>query len=619
MTTVRSEFRIGLKDETRQGVQSINRSLDELNKSATRAAAGLATIGVGVIAGLGASATSVINLGDKLRDLSFATGQSVEQLSFLDFAAQQSGTSIDTIATASQRLAKNLTEVSRGGGKAAAVALQELGLSAEELARLDLVGQIETIGQALQKIENPSQRAAAGAALFGKQFKELAPLLLDGANGFGELADEFVRLGGVLTTEQAAKFDAFKDSISALQLSVRQAGEAIATIFAPALTGIAQSVTNFVNGIGPALTSRFFDIKAVLLDASRAVQKSKLDFIEFFNVFGVADGSVEATKNRIAEITAEIGRVRDAQQGVIDDQIAQRQKERELIGKAVQGAGLDTTNTADIKAREKASKDLARAEQERFRVYSAAVDETLGQIEAEAREWEELDRRRTAVADAGRSDLQRDLDSLKEINELLGSNSQAYGEAAIDAFDRATGALVTLDDKAKETDKTFAELGATFSSAFEDAILEGEKFSDVLGGLAKDIARLLLRNTVTDPLAGFLGDLFKGSSAGGGVGDFFKGLFGGARANGGPVSSGKAYLVGERGPELFAPGVSGNIIPNGGGGLTVVNIGAAPTKTRERVVNGRRVLYQTFTDAATGATSEGMLSSLGIAPQLVAR
>lgn len=36
------------------------------------------------------------------------------------------------------------------------------------------------------------------------------------------------------------------------------------------------------------------------------------------------------------------------------------------------------------------------------------------------------------------------------------------------------------------------------------------------------------------------------------------------RARGGPVSGGNPYVVGERGPELFVPGRSGSIIPNGG-------------------------------------------------------
>lgn len=49
--------------------------------------------------------------------------------------------------------------------------------------------------------------------------------------------------------------------------------------------------------------------------------------------------------------------------------------------------------------------------------------------------------------------------------------------------------------------------------------------------------------------------------------------FGGARAMGGPVSMGKQYLVGENGPEIFAPGRSGQIIPNHkmGGQVVVIN------------------------------------------------
>ena len=41
------------------------------------------------------------------------------------------------------------------------------------------------------------------------------------------------------------------------------------------------------------------------------------------------------------------------------------------------------------------------------------------------------------------------------------------------------------------------------------------------------------------------------------------------RANGGPVFPGTAYMVGERGPELFTPNTAGQIIPNGGGGVVV--------------------------------------------------
>ena len=50
------------------------------------------------------------------------------------------------------------------------------------------------------------------------------------------------------------------------------------------------------------------------------------------------------------------------------------------------------------------------------------------------------------------------------------------------------------------------------------------------------------------------------------VGDVFRPvqnfIYGGARAMGGPVKAGSAYLVGERGPELFSPNIDGSIVNN---------------------------------------------------------
>jgi uncharacterized protein with PhoU and TrkA domain len=59
-----------------------------------------------------------------------------------------------------------------------------------------------------------------------------------------------------------------------------------------------------------------------------------------------------------------------------------------------------------------------------------------------------------------------------------------------------------------------------------------------------------------------------GSSDAGGLFRFVGGLFAGARAMGGSVAGGMTYLVGERGPELFAPG--GMATPNAAAGVTIV-------------------------------------------------
>ena len=53
--------------------------------------------------------------------------------------------------------------------------------------------------------------------------------------------------------------------------------------------------------------------------------------------------------------------------------------------------------------------------------------------------------------------------------------------------------------------------------------------------------------------------------------------FGGYRADGGRTTPGNAYMVGERGPELFVPGAQGNIVPNNamGSANVVVNVDAS--------------------------------------------
>ena len=55
---------------------------------------------------------------------------------------------------------------------------------------------------------------------------------------------------------------------------------------------------------------------------------------------------------------------------------------------------------------------------------------------------------------------------------------------------------------------------------------------------------------------------------------------------------GKSYLVGERGPELFTPGVSGMVTPNhglGGGTTVVVNVDASGSSVEGNEEQGREL------------------------------
>ena len=72
----------------------------------------------------------------------------------------------------------------------------------------------------------------------------------------------------------------------------------------------------------------------------------------------------------------------------------------------------------------------------------------------------------------------------------------------------------------------------------------------------------------------------------------FGSLFGGFLANGGSAKAGKSYIVGERGPELFTPGVSGMVSPNsslGGSTNVVVNVDASGTNVEGDESEGREL------------------------------
>lgn len=57
-----------------------------------------------------------------------------------------------------------------------------------------------------------------------------------------------------------------------------------------------------------------------------------------------------------------------------------------------------------------------------------------------------------------------------------------------------------------------------------------------------------------------------------GIAGAISSAFGGFRANGGSVSAGTPYVVGEKGAELFVPSSSGTIVPNGAMGGQTINI-----------------------------------------------
>jgi len=138
---------------------------------------------------------------------------------------------------------------------------------------------------------------------------------------------------------------------------------------------------------------------------------------------------------------------------------------------------------------------------------------------------------------------------------------------------KLTKQLFTETDKVAEA---FEKLNQSIRNDIKEGIKGLIKGTSTLGDLLNNVADRFLDLALNQALFGSAaGEFTKGK--GGGIFGAIAGIF---KANGGPVRSGRSFIVGEKGPELFTPGRSGAITPNHklmGGGSTsvVVNVDAS--------------------------------------------
>jgi tape measure domain-containing protein len=172
---------------------------------------------------------------------------------------------------------------------------------------------------------------------------------------------------------------------------------------------------------------------------------------------------------------------------------------------------------------------------------------------------------------------------------LTDADRQALG-LKIAGIQKLTKEQEAAKTAAQQLKDVYTDIGMSIKSGIVDAIqgaVDGTKtLGEVASGVLKNIANKVLDVAINFALFGAM----SGTGTGGGLlGGLFK-----PRANGGPVTGGSTYLVGERGPELFVPGRSGSIVPNdklGGGGSTsvVVNVDASGSKVEGNDQQGNQL------------------------------
>ena len=236
-------------------VVNLTANTSNFQKGMASASSTVTKLGAAAAALGGIAVVRLAQVGDMFDKMSKRTGIAVEELSRFKFAAEQSGSSIQSVENGLRKMANAIQDLERGGANVTQT-MTDLGLSAADLTGKTQTEQFMTFAEALSGIEDPGRRAALTMDIFGKSGSELIPLLQEGAGGFQALSDESDALGGTVTKLQAKLGAELTDAFNRVKVATDGLFRVVATHLAPAVimvTNAFAKMVAFSQGYGRAM------------------------------------------------------------------------------------------------------------------------------------------------------------------------------------------------------------------------------------------------------------------------------------------------------------------------------------------------------------------------------
>ena len=504
-------------------------------------------------------------LGQALNPLTLDLERVAEASGFAGTKTQQFLQKIQQYAEATEaaRLATALleTKIGKGGVKA----LKDFGESAVTLGNnLSVI-----FTQVLAAIAKAAGPLLDGLAKFAGEQADVGSFLARGAGTSQEkLAQEilktnFTRTKGELTTSSSQALQEFS------KRSIGLGGQGFKT---------AAEAKTFATGVASS--------------SQRRVEQPILQEIETLaGTLGPEQKTKKGRESRLPQLQAEVAL--QERLAVLGRQVVKAKEEENPVREAALNMeiALEKRATAIEKINLKTIPPLEKAEE--IKKAGLAADKEIFGIQDKLNASKAAQAKKAAETLKGLQGeqdlLQARLDGRLEeeqleqrLNKILENNKDLTREQVEQSL-QGTAALKEQVKALEKLESMYASIGQSISSGIVDALsaaVEGTKsLADVASQTLRQVANILLQFGVNTALGGIPG---------------LESFFGGKRAAGGPVSGGTPYMVGEKGPELFVPNTSGNIVPNnklGGGGATnvVVNVDAKGSSASGDTGSGKQL------------------------------
>lgn len=547
----------------------------------------LATLGgglsVGAFVGL---VRGVADAGDALAKLSTRTGDTVEELSKLQYAASLADTSNET-------LEKSLTKLNRVMGDAdngvtqAQEALARFGI--EPGSKLSTIEAFQQIADRVKATGDQAKIASGLNDVFGRSFGELIPLLKGGSAELKSAGDELERMGGVMSGELARASEQFNDNITRLSKKMESlkleiigpliplflelsdalvqttdksddlstSGQALKTIF-ETLAVVGFNVAYVFRGVGTEiggilaqanalahLDFKGFSAIGAAMRANAEKARREVDALtnRLLNPFkAVTDGSNYGNEGRGKSITQQ--GILNAPQSAPASRAAKAKKEdryTDLLTPAAEAyaKALESISAATLSS-EKSTLDLNAAQSTLYDLMNSPLWAQFPE------QWQQVVIAQTAAATAA----EKTAADYKRLNDLLAATPTEHLEKTrdtmlflADAFyagkisaeqfsEAASTALGNLPDDAKKATDAMNEFAVQAARNMQDAFADFlfDPFKDGVNGMLENFGiaiRKMIANAVAADLSKYLfGDIAGGEGSGliGKGFDFLSGL-----------------------------------------------------------------------------------------------
>lgn len=644
--------------------------MDAMVKVAGQAGAAIGAALVTTAGSIAVAMKLAIDRMDELSESSQKLGLTTEALSSLEYIAGMSGVSIESLHGSINKLNKSIADGNpvfesmgisvrdasgelksadvilkemagkfsgyKDGAAKSTLAMQAMGKAGAEMVPLlnqgadgfeHLTSEAEKMGlviggdsaESANRLNDALDRIGkTQQGIVTQMASQLLPVLEQGANEFEQVAKNIDLVSG------PAK------AMTVLFQTLAVLGSDVAFVFrmtGQEIGGIAAQI----NALGRGDFKGFSDIRESMI-ADAAASRVELDAFQA-RIMGIGTATAE-TANKVAKagggdgIAAPIVKSAKAAAKALDDLLTPAAKAYEKA--------IEQMNSSQLDA-DKSTRSLNGAQTALYELMSTA-------------EWAKMPVawQQTAIAQAGVATASIDAaDKQKRLNDMIAATPTAKleesrtrmlelkdafesGQISAEQFSEAAGTyLGTLPNEIESMTSTIDTVITNsfqgMADAIADFVLTGKgSFSDLANAIIRDLIRIEIQTRMTEMfkaaggMSGIFGSIVgfvtgssssssSSASATPGV-DFLGSGISGPRANGGMVSAGSSYLVGERGPEVLKMGsmagtISPNSAPSDGAPSVVVNVStpAGTQATQSTRQEGGKTIIDVLIDQVKSA------------------